>query len=83
MTPEVTHPVMGACLVVSGFLEGDNMHFRLTPPKRITFFFSVALAIIAVVLRVMAMKHVVPTGGYLLLLAAYLVLLAGNLFEGI
>jgi len=48
---------------------------------------SVALAAIAAVLRFLVYTGVeipitLPTGGFLLLLAGYLVLLAGNLFEG-
>jgi hypothetical protein len=52
---------------------------RLTPPKQVTFYISVSLALIAVALRAMAMAGVIvfPTGGYLVLLVAYLVLLAG------
>ena len=58
--------------------------FRLTPPKQITFFISVALFIIAVVLRYLAYRGNSPihTGGYLVLLIGYLVLLAGNVLEG-
>ena len=59
---------------------------QLTPPKQVTFFISVALAIIAVVIRFLAYKGmqtpIFPTGGFLILLVGYLVLLAGNLFEG-
>jgi hypothetical protein len=58
----------------------------LTPPKQMTFFISVALAIIAVVVRFLAYRGIqmpiFPTGGFLILLVGYLVLLAGNLFEG-
>ncbi len=61
--------------------------FALTPPKQLTFLVSVVLAIAAVVIRYLAytgvqMPPVFPTGGFLLLLVAYLVLVAGNLFEG-
>jgi hypothetical protein len=56
---------------------------RLTPPKHFVFFISVALAIIAVVLRIMLYTgtSMVPTGGFGVLLIAYLVLLAGNVFN--
>lgn len=59
---------------------------QLTPPKQMTFLISVALAVIAVVVRFMAYQGMqmplFPTGGFLILLVGYLVLLAGNLFEG-
>ena len=60
----------------------------LTPPKQMTFFISVALAIIAVLARVLIYMDVempitFPTGGSLILLVGYLVLLAGNVFEGV
>ncbi len=58
----------------------------LTPPKQMTFLISVALAIIAVVVRFLAYKGmqmpIFPTGGFLILLVGYLVLLVGNLYEG-
>jgi hypothetical protein len=61
--------------------------FALTPPRQLTFLISVALAIAAVVVRYLVytgvqVPPVLPTGGFLLLLIAYLVLAAGNLFEG-
>ena len=61
--------------------------FRLTPPKQLTFLISVALAIAAVVVRYVVytgvqMPPAFPTGGFLLLLVAYLVLVFGNLIEG-
>jgi hypothetical protein len=62
------------------------MPFRLTPPTQLTFIISVALVILAVVARVLVYMDiempVFPTGGFLLLLIGYLVLLAGNLLEG-
>jgi len=68
------------------FYVGDTMPFRLTPPTQLTFIISVALAILAVVARVLVYMDiempVFPTGGFLLLLIGYLVLLAGNLLEG-
>ena len=58
--------------------------FRLTPPKQVTFFISVAVVIIAVVLRYLAYRgnSPIPTGGFAILLIGYLVLLAGNVLEG-
>lgn len=75
---KIALPIRGSC---KGF---DTM--QLTPPKQMTFFISVALAVIAVVVRFMAYQGMqmpfFPTGGFLILLVGYLVLLAGNLFEG-
>ncbi len=61
--------------------------FALTPPKQMTFLISVVLALAAVVVRYLVytgvqMPPFLPAGGFLLLLVAYLVLAAGNLFEG-
>ena len=60
--------------------------FPLTPPKQVTFIISVVLAIAAVVIRYLVytgvqMPPFFPTGGFLMLLIAYLVLAAGNLFR--
>ncbi len=60
------------------------MPFRITPPSQLTLLLSVVLAIIALVFRFSglelpeAIHH--PWG---VLLLGYLVLLAGNLIEGI
>ncbi len=58
----------------------------LSPPTQLIFLISVVLAIVAVVARYLAYTGVqmpfFPTGGFLLLLIAYLVLVAGNLFKG-
>ncbi len=61
--------------------------FALTPSKQMTFLISVVLALAAVVVRYLVytgvqMPPFLPAGGFLLLLVAYLVLAAGNLFEG-
>ena len=61
--------------------------FPLTPPKQLTFLVSVVLAIAAVVIRYLVytgvqMPPFFPTGGFLLLLVAYLVLVVGNVYEG-
>ena len=59
---------------------------QLTAPNLMVVYLSVVLAVIAVVVRYLAYSGKelpqFPTGGFLLLLAAYLVLLAGNLFGG-
>jgi hypothetical protein len=60
----------------------------LTPPKQLTVLISVTLAAVAVVVRFLISQGMqipflmFPTEGFLLLLLGYLVLLAGNLFEG-
>jgi len=61
------------------------MQFKLSAPTKETFFVSVGLAVIAVVFRVMAVLdiEIFQTGGYLLLLIAYLVLLVGTLLRGV
>jgi hypothetical protein len=61
--------------------------FPLKPPKQVTFLISVILALAAVVVRCLVytgvqMPPVFPTGGFLLLLVAYLVLVVGSLVEG-
>jgi hypothetical protein len=60
----------------------------LTPPKQLTFSSSVVLAVAAVLVRFAAytgvnMPSVFPTQGFLLLLVAYLVLVAGILLKGV
>ena len=59
----------------------------LSPPRQVTFIISVVLAIVAVVARYLAytgvqMPPFLPPGD-LLLVIAYLVLVAGNLFKGV
>jgi hypothetical protein len=60
------------------------MPFRLTPPAQITFIISVVLVIIALIFRFSGVEIPAainyPFGALLL---GYLVLLAGNLIEGI
>ena len=62
------------------------MPFRLTPPKTEIFLASVTLAIIALVARVLISfdipAPIFPTGGFILLAIAYVLILAGNVFEG-
>ena len=61
------------------------MPFRLTPPNTVIFLASVTLAIIAAVARVLISLDIpapiFPTGGFVLLAIAYVLLLAGNVFE--
>ena len=63
---------------------------RLTPPKQVTFYISISVALISVVLKAMAVTGVTVfptggyfTGGYFVLLVAYLVLLAGITLKGV
>jgi hypothetical protein len=63
---------------------------RLTPPKQVTFYLSVLLAIISVMIETMAVTGLTlfPIGryffgGYLVLLWGYLVLVAGNALKGV
>ena len=61
--------------------------FPITPPKQVTFLISVVLALAAIVVRYLVytgvqMPPFLPTGGFLLLLVAYLVLVVGHVVEG-
>jgi hypothetical protein len=60
------------------------MPFRLTPPTQITLLVSVVLAIVAVILRLThAEIPILSAHTFAMLAIAFLVLLAGNLIEGI
>jgi uncharacterized membrane protein YgdD (TMEM256/DUF423 family) len=54
---------------------------RLSAPTQMIFYVSIALAIISLVIRALVLAKVsmplFPTGGYLILLVGYLVLLTG------
>jgi Na+/H+ antiporter NhaC len=80
----VANTVAGAKIALLDW--GAIARDRYDPPKQLTFFISLALAVIAVVVRFMAYQGIqvplFPTAGFLILLVGYLVLLAGNLFEG-
>jgi hypothetical protein len=63
---------------------------RITPPKQVTFYLSISLALISVMIVTMAVTGftLFPTdryffGGYLVLLWGYLVLVAGNALKGV
>ena len=86
---EITQgPIPSLCITVklhpSTSDLGGTMPFRITPPRQITLIISVALVIIALIIRFaglelpQAINH--PFGVVLL---GYLVLLAGNLLEGV
>ena len=60
------------------------MPFRITPPTQLTLLISIVLAILAVILHYAHIKlPIVGTHTFWLLLVSYLVLLAGNLIDGI
>ena len=60
------------------------MPFRLTPPTQLTLIISVVLAVLAVILHYAHIElPIVSTHTFGLLLLGYLVLLAGNVIEGI
>jgi hypothetical protein len=60
------------------------MPFRLTPPTQLTLLISAVLAILAVILHYTGISiPLVGTHTFGVLLIGYLVLLAGNLIEGI
>jgi hypothetical protein len=57
--------------------------FALTPPKQLTFWISVVIAAIAVLIHYghFDIPHI--HSGFVILLVGYLVLLAGNRLEGV
>jgi hypothetical protein len=56
---------------------------RLTAPRLVTFYVSVVLVVVALVIHFANIKlPIFPTHGFALLLVGYLVLLAGNVFDG-
>jgi hypothetical protein len=57
--------------------------FRLTPPKHVTLFISVAVAVIAVIIHYAGVDIPHVHSGFVILLIGYLVLLAGNVLEGV
>lgn len=63
---------------------GDTMALRLTPPTQLTLLISAIVAILALGLRFSGVEiPVVGNHPFATLFISYLVLLAGNLFEGI
>jgi hypothetical protein len=56
---------------------------RLTPPKQVTFFISVAVAIVAAVIHYGNVSIPYAHSGFTILLIGYLVLLAGNVLDGV
>ena len=56
---------------------------QLTPPKRVTFFISVALALVAAIIHYAHVAIPYAHSGFTILFIGYLVLLTGNLLEGV
>jgi hypothetical protein len=56
---------------------------QLTPPKYLTFFISVALAVIAAMVHYAHVPIPYTHGGFTILFTGYAVLLFGNLLEGV
>ena len=56
---------------------------RLTPPKQVTLFISVAVAIVAAVIHYGNVSIPYSHSGFTILLIGYLVLLAGNVLDGV
>ena len=69
---------------MTGFADGGQTMLQLTPPARVTFIISVVIAAIAVILHYthIAIPHV-TVSNFVTLIIGYLVLLAGNLLEGV
>jgi hypothetical protein len=55
----------------------------LTPPKHVTLYISVAIAIIAIIIHYAKIDIPHVHSGFVILLIGYLVLLAGNLLKGL
>ena len=56
---------------------------RLTAPKHVTFYISVALAVIAAIIHYAHIDIPHVHSGFVILLIAYLVLVAGNVLDGV
>jgi hypothetical protein len=56
---------------------------RLTPPRHVTFFISIAVAIIAVIIHYANFDIPHVHSGFVILLIGYLVLVAGNVLDGV
>ena len=57
--------------------------FPLTPPSMVTFVISVVLALLAVLAAYGHLTLLKGVSSFLLLLIAYIILLAGNLLRGV
>ena len=59
------------------------MSFELTAPRMATLIISVVMAVVAVVVHYANIANPVTHSGFVILLLAYVVLLAGNLVRGV
>src|SRR5271169_6212645 len=62
---------------------GNNTMLRLTPPRHVTFFISIAVAVIAVIIHYAKIDIPHVHSGFVILLIGYLVLVAGNVLDGV
>lgn len=56
---------------------------KLTPPKHLTFYISVAIAVIALIIHYAHVEIPHVHSGFVILLVGYLVLVAGNVLDGV
>jgi phosphatidylglycerophosphate synthase len=56
---------------------------QLTPPKHLTFYISVAIAVIALIIHYAHVEIPHVHSGFVILLVGYLVLVAGNVLDGV
>jgi hypothetical protein len=79
----VPTPSPGLSVFLASFWETPLAYYWLTPPSRPIFFLSVLLAVLALLVRYAHIAiPVVSHYTFETLLAASLLLLAGNLFKG-
>ena len=70
-------------MATSALLQRVPMMLRLTPPRTVTFLISIALAAIAAAVHYAHVPIPYTHSGFTLLFVGYVVLLAGNLLEGV
>jgi hypothetical protein len=56
---------------------------RLSAPRHVTFFISIAVAVIAVIIHYAKIDIPHVQSGFVILLIGYLVLVAGNVLDGV
>ncbi len=56
---------------------------RLSAPRHVTFFISIAVAVIAVIIHYAKIDIPHVHSGFVILLIGYLVLVAGNVLDGV
>jgi len=63
--------------------QGEPQSMSLTPPSQVTFILAVLLTVLSLLVRYTQVDIPIVSGhSYETLLAAFLLLLAGNLFRG-